>query len=74
MLRLAEEMAFTNVHGYVGDDLHAELHRHFDAAQVVELGMTAAALVGMTKFIFAFDYAEREASCSVQRSPGSPSA
>jgi hypothetical protein len=67
VLRLGEQMAFTNVHGYVSDELYDELHEHFDEFQVMELAVTAAALVGMAKLIFAFDYAEREDVCPVRR-------
>ena len=65
MLRFAEQMAWTNPTGYVDDDLYAELRRHFDDVEVLELGMTAAALVGMGKLILVMDYAEREDSCPI---------
>jgi hypothetical protein len=60
-------MAIPNMSGYVTDDLWAELGAHFDDGQIYELGMCAAALIGMTKFLFTFDLGERTESCPVVR-------
>lgn len=68
-MRLAEQMAFTNVGGFMSDDLYADLRAHFDKAQIYELGMSAAALIGCAKFLFVFDLAERAESCPVHRPP-----
>ncbi len=67
VLRLAEQMDVTNTHGYVSDELHADLSAHFSDAEIFELGMTMAVLCGVAKFIFCFDLVTREESCPVRR-------
>lgn len=62
-LRLAEQMVLTNPRGFLGSPLYAELRRHFDDAQVFELGMTMAVLTGMAKFLFVYDLVEKEEYC-----------
>jgi hypothetical protein len=59
-------MAWTNPAGHVSDDLYAALRAHFDEFEIVELGVTAAALIGMGKFGLAFELLEREDSCPIQ--------
>ena len=58
-------MSFYNVDGHVSEELHAQLAEHFDDAEIFELGITAAVLVGMTKFLFAFDLGVQMESCPV---------
>ena len=65
VLRLAEQMSFYNIDGHVSEELHAQLAQHFDDAEIFELGITAAVLVGMTKFLFAFDLGVQMESCPV---------
>ncbi len=67
MLKLAEEMDVTNTHGYMSDELHADLSAHFTDAEIFELGVTMAILCGMAKLLFCFDLVTREASCPVHR-------
>ena len=67
VLKLSEEMDLTNAHGYVGEELHADLSAHFSDAEIFELGMTMAVLCGVAKFIFCFDFVTREESCPVHR-------
>jgi len=62
-LRLAEQMVLTNPRGFLGSPLYAELRRHFDDAQIFELGMTMAVLTGMAKFLFVYDLVEKEDYC-----------
>jgi AhpD family alkylhydroperoxidase len=62
-LRLAEQMMLTNPRGVLSADLYAEARRHFDDAQLFELGMTMAVLTGMAKFLFVFDLVEKEDYC-----------
>lgn len=63
VLKLAEEMALTNRQGELSKELHGELRGFFDDAEILELGMVSAVLVGMAKFLFVFDLVEREANC-----------
>ena len=68
VLRACEQMALTNLHGFLGDDLHAELQEHFSDGEIFELGVTMAVLCGFAKFLFCFDLADREESCPIHRS------
>lgn len=65
VLRLADQIVMTNMHGALDATLHAELQPHFDDAQVFELGMVAGILTGMAKFIFVYDLVEKEANCPI---------
>jgi AhpD family alkylhydroperoxidase len=62
-LRLAEQMVLTNPRGFLAAELYTELRRHFDDAQIFELGMTMAVLTGMAKFLFVYDLVEKEDYC-----------
>jgi alkylhydroperoxidase family enzyme len=53
--------------GVISPELHADLARHFDHEQILELGVTMAVLTGMAKFLFAFDLVERESYCEFGR-------
>lgn len=70
VLTFAERMALTTPDGHVDAELHAALSEHFDDAEIIELGIVAAVLSGMAKFLFAYDLVEREASCPIGRSHG----
>ena len=52
-LRLADRL--TEPHGKVDDDLQAELRRHFDDGQILELGVGLAVASGWQRFIEAFE-------------------
>ncbi len=65
VLLLAEQMALQNISGALTPAIHAMLSRHFDAAEILELGMTMAVLTGMAKFLFVFDLVSREANCPI---------
>ncbi len=67
VIRLAEQMSLGKSDGVVSAELHAELVRHFDNEQILELGVTMAVLTGMAKFLFAFDLVEREGYCQFGR-------
>jgi hypothetical protein len=58
-------MSFCNTGGHVSEELHGQLAEHFDDAEIFELGITAAVLVGMTKFLFAVDLGVQMESCPV---------
>lgn len=69
VLKLADQIVMTNMHGELSRALHAELAPHFDNAQIFELGMVAGILTGMAKFIFVFDLVEKEANCPIVALP-----
>jgi alkylhydroperoxidase family enzyme len=66
-LRLAGEMSLGKPGGTLGPELYADLRRHFDDRQIVELGVTMAVLTGMAKFLFTYDLVEREDYCEYGR-------
>lgn len=66
VLRLADQIAMTNMHGSLDADLHRDLRDFFDDAQIFELGMVAGMLTGMAKFIFVYDLVEKEANCPIR--------
>ena len=71
MLALADQIVLTNPDGHLDDALRARLGEHFSPAEIVELGMIGAVLVGMVKFLFVFDLVTRETSCPIVK-PGQP--
>ena len=44
----------------------AELQRWFTDGQIIEIGMVIAVLVGMARFLFAFELADEEHGCPIQ--------
>lgn len=65
VLRLADQIVMTNMHGSLSPALHQALRPHFDDAQIFELGMVAGILTGMAKFIFVYDLVEKEDNCPI---------
>ena len=65
VLKLADQIVMTNMHGELSKELHAELKPFFDDAQIFEMGMVAGILTGMAKFIFVYDIVEKEANCPI---------
>jgi AhpD family alkylhydroperoxidase len=65
VLRLADQIVMTNMHGELGTELHCALKPFFDDAQIFELGMVAGILTGMAKFVFVYDLVEKEANCPI---------
>ncbi len=63
VLRFAEQMALTNHDGKVDEALYARLSRHFDDAEICELGTVMAVIGGMAKLSFVLDLVEREDYC-----------
>ncbi|MEZ5499706.1 MAG: carboxymuconolactone decarboxylase family protein [Steroidobacteraceae bacterium] len=70
VLELAERLSLNSPQGSLDPGLYDECRRHFSDAQIVELGLTMAILVGMAKFLFTFDLVEKESYCQF----GSPGA
>lgn len=65
VLKLADQIVMTNMHGELSRELHGQLQPFFDDAQIFELGMVAGILTGMAKFIFVYDLVEKEANCPI---------
>ncbi len=65
VLELAKEMALPNMNGELTPELYRDLSTHFDDGQIYNLGLAAAVLTGMAKFIFVFDIVEKDATCPV---------
>ena len=65
VLRACEQMALTNLHGMISDELYDELRAHFSDGEIFELGMVMAVLCGFAKFLFCFDLADREDTCPI---------
>lgn len=65
VLKLADQIVLTNMHGELDKALYGELKPHFDDAEIYELGITAAVLTGMAKFLFVYDLVEKEANCPI---------
>lgn len=63
VLRYAAAMALTNPEGRMGDALYGDLRRHFDDAQICELGVVMAVIGGMAKLSFVLDVVEKEDYC-----------
>jgi alkylhydroperoxidase family enzyme len=61
-LRLAERLSLYSKDG-VDDALMHDLQEAFSDAEVIELAMVIAILVGMAKMLFAFNFVEKEAYC-----------
>ena len=51
-MRLADQISLPNMHG-------------FDDGAIYELGVIAAVLTGMAKFLFVYDLVEREPNCPI---------
>lgn len=62
-LALAEVMALTNLQGVVTPALYSRAREVFSDAELVELGLIMAVLVGVAKFVFAYDLLEKEPFC-----------
>lgn len=62
-LALAEVMALTNPFGVVTPELYTRAKQVFSDAELVELGLTMAVLIGVAKFVFAYDLLEKEQFC-----------
>jgi AhpD family alkylhydroperoxidase len=70
VLKLCEEMTLSNMEGHLSRALHAEFRAAgFEDGEVFELGVVAAVLTGMAKFLFVFDLVSREAVCPIAPPP-----
>lgn len=65
VIKLADQMCLRTHNGELSPAMHKELAAHFNEADIVELGMTMAVLVGMARFLFVFDLVERDPVCAL---------
>ncbi len=63
VLDFAEQMALTNHDGHMDESLYTRLAKHFDDAEICELGTTMGIIGGMAKLSFVLDLVEREDYC-----------
>lgn len=70
VIDLAAQIELSNMDGLLDLDLYNRLKAHYDDAAIVEMGMIAAFLTGMAKFLFVFDLVTREESCPIGRPEG----
>jgi len=64
VLALGEHLCLLNKEtGRLPPGIHEALGQHFNDAQIIELGFVGSVLVGMARFLFAFDLVEKEDSC-----------
>ena len=65
ILELADQISLPNMHGELSKDLYERLHKHYNDGAIYELGVVAAVLTGMAKFLFVYDLVERESNCPI---------
>ena len=51
VLALGDEMALTNMEGYMDEELYQRLAAHYDDGAIFEIGHTMAVLCGFAKFL-----------------------
>ncbi|MGH6614574.1 carboxymuconolactone decarboxylase family protein [Sphingomonas sp.] len=73
VLALGEMFAIRNGDAVLTAELHAQLSRFFDDAQILEMGFFATIVSGWTKMIFAYDMVTRECSIDSPERVLSPS-
>ena len=66
ILRLADQISLPNMQGDLSTELYDQLRAHFDDGEIYELGVVAAILTGMAKFLFVYDLVEREPNCPIR--------
>lgn len=64
-MRYADQIVLPNMHGYMDEELYAELKAHFDDAEIVELGVVMAVLTGFTKWMLVCDMVPKEDNCPI---------
>ncbi len=61
-LRLAERLSLCSTQD-VDEALMNDLQKNFNDAEIIELTMVMAILIGMAKMLFAFNFVEKEPRC-----------
>ena len=65
ILELADQISLPNMHGELSKDLYDRLRVHYSDGDLYELGVVAAVLTGMAKFLLVYDLVEREPNCPI---------
>ena len=65
IIELADQISLPNMHGELSKNLYERLRKHYDDGALYELGVVAAVLTGMAKFLFVYDLVEREPNCPI---------
>jgi len=63
LLALGDQLLLTEPTGTLNPAPHRELAKHFNDAEILELGLVGGILAGVAKFMFAYDLVEKEDSC-----------
>lgn len=63
VIEFADQMLMHNMDGRLTQERYDRLRAHFTDAQIVEMAMVSAVLVGAAKMMFVLDLVPREASC-----------
>jgi alkylhydroperoxidase family enzyme len=63
VIRYAQQIALTNMHGEMDAALFRDLRAHFSEAEILELGVCMAIISGMAKLSFVLDVVEKESYC-----------
>lgn len=63
VIEFADQMMLHNADGQLTKDRYDRLHKHFSDAQIVEMAMVSAVLVGAAKMMFVLDLVPRETNC-----------
>lgn len=63
VIEFADQMMAHNMDGLLTRERYERMRRHFTDAQIVEMAMVSAVLVGAAKMMFVLDIVPREASC-----------
>lgn len=63
VIAFTDQMVLTNQDGKLDKPLYDQLRRSFNDAQIVEMAMVAAVLIGAAKLTFVLDIVPREAVC-----------
>lgn len=63
VIAFTDEMVLTNQEGRLDQPLYDQLRSSFNDAQIVEMAMVAAVLIGAAKLTFVLDIVPREAAC-----------
>jgi AhpD family alkylhydroperoxidase len=69
IISLAAQFEMDNAAGRLSRELYQRLRKHYDDAQIVELGLIAAMLTGFSKLLFVYDLVTRERVCAIGEPP-----
>lgn len=65
ILSFAEQMMLQNMNGHMDKALYDRLRAYYSDADLVEIGVVAAVLTGMAKWLFVTDLVTKEENCPI---------